>query len=226
MQLSLACNIYRPQRSCGQGNIFAPVCHSGPGGGVVQYPLRADTPQSRHSPQSRHPPEQTPPRSRHPPEQTPPRADTPQGRHSPEQTHPPGADPPPPRADTPQEQTPPGSRQPRADTPLGADTPPGSRHPSRKQTLAYGQWAAGTHPTGMHSCFLIKLLLFSKVLTNYSFHATSDLRNIFITKVIYKILCITLWLNKTDWSYFSSRRHESIKRINKEENPMLVWAWS
>ena len=26
---------YRPQRSCGQGNIFAPVCHSVHGGGGV-----------------------------------------------------------------------------------------------------------------------------------------------------------------------------------------------
>ena len=43
-----------------------------------------------------------------------------------------------------------------ADTPPGAD-PPGSRHhqppnPPGKQTPAYGQRAAGTHPTGMHSC--------------------------------------------------------------------------
>ena len=83
----LARTHYRPQRSCGQGNIFAPVCHSvhrGLGGGLV----------SQHA-------------------QTPPRADTPQ-----EQT-------------TPREQTP----------------PPG------KQTPAYGQRAASTHPTGMHSCF-------------------------------------------------------------------------
>ena len=47
--------------------------------------------------------------------------------------HPPGAD------------TPPGSRH-----PPGAD-PPRSRHPP-KETPAYGQRAAGTHPTGMHSC--------------------------------------------------------------------------
>ena len=36
-------------------------------------------------------------------------------------------------------------------------SPPRSRHsppppPPGKQTPAYGQWAAGTHPTGMHSC--------------------------------------------------------------------------
>ena len=35
--------------------------------------------------------------------------------------------------------------------PPGADTPP------RKQTPAYGQRAAGTHPTGMHSCLLLVL---------------------------------------------------------------------
>ena len=62
---------------------------------------------------------------------------------------------------TPQEQTP-GSRHPppAADTPLGPDPPqdqtPRSRHhpPPGKQTAAYGQRAAGTHPTGMHSCLL------------------------------------------------------------------------
>ena len=78
---------------------------------------------------------------------TPPGADTPQSRH------PPGADTPleqtPPRADTsPQEQTPPLEQ-----TPLGADPPEQTPLPPRKQTLAYGQRAAGTHATtGMHSC--------------------------------------------------------------------------
>ena len=120
----------------GQGNVFTGVCdsvHSGGGGGVC---LSAwwDT---------------TPPRSRHPL----------------------GADPPP-RPDTP----------PRAAIPPGLSTPPRlsflkfkkkiffdffflilifyffggslpSTPPPRKQTQAYGQWAAGTHPTGMHSCF-------------------------------------------------------------------------
>ena len=77
---------YRPQRSCGQGNIFAPVCHSVHRGGVClsaclsapgsRHPPGADSPReqtpgqtppgSRHPPRSR-PPEQTPPRSRHPP---------------------------------------------------------------------------------------------------------------------------------------------------------------
>ena len=37
-------------------------------------------------------------------------------------------------------------------------TPPGpGRHPPGKQTPAYGLRAAGTHPTGMHSCFVEKI---------------------------------------------------------------------
>ena len=64
---------------------------------------------------------------------------------------------------------PPGSRHP---PPPGADTSPdqtphprGNRHPPRpdphprKQTPAYGQRMAGTHPTGMHSCFVLRIIL-------------------------------------------------------------------
>ena len=119
---------YRPQRSCGQGNVFTPVCHSVHWRGVClsacwdttppgsRHPLRADTPWEQTPPQqtpprSRHPWEQTPPesrhppRSRHPPSRHPPGADTLGSRHPPWSRHPPGAA-------TPQEQTPlpPGSR--------------------------------------------------------------------------------------------------------------------
>ena len=59
------------------------------------------------------------------------------GRHPPDQ-----ADPPRPGSPPHLDQTPPWTRQ----TPPGSDTP-------RKQTPAYGLRAAGTHPTGMHSCF-------------------------------------------------------------------------
>ena len=58
-------NNYRPQRSCGQGNIFTPVCHSVHGGGCLPQCMLG-----YHNPRSRHPPEQTPP------EQTPPRKQT------------------------------------------------------------------------------------------------------------------------------------------------------
>ena len=44
----------------------------------------------------------------------------------------------PPRSRPPQEQTPPSPRE--------------QTHPLGRQTAAYGQRAAGTHPTGMHSC--------------------------------------------------------------------------
>ena len=70
-------NFYRPQRSCGQGNIFTPVCHSVHRGGGIPQGTKADP--------------------------------------LPEQT------------------------------------------PSGKQTLSYGLREAGTHPTGMHSCYDINL---------------------------------------------------------------------
>ena len=49
---------YRPQRSCGQGNIFTPVCHSVHRGGALPQCMLG----------YQHPPDHTPP----PPEQTPP----------------------------------------------------------------------------------------------------------------------------------------------------------
>ena len=114
-------HIYRPQRSCGQGNIFTPVCHSlcSWGGGVflsacwdTTPPWEQTPPWSRH-PQSRHPQEQTPP---HRTKYTPGTKYTPRTKY----------------------------------IPLGPGTsPPG------KQTPTYGQRAAGTHPTGMHSCFKV-----------------------------------------------------------------------
>ena len=52
---------YGPQRSCGQGNVFTPVCHSVHRGGVCLSACWDTTPPSRH------PPDQTPPWSRYPP---------------------------------------------------------------------------------------------------------------------------------------------------------------
>ena len=99
-------HFYRPQRSCGQGNIFTHclslILFTG---GVCLSACWDATPPSGPDP----------PWSRPTWEQTPPGPD------------PSGPDPP---ADPPRDQTPPG-----------------------KQTPAYGLWAAGTHPTGMHSCF-------------------------------------------------------------------------
>ena len=97
---------YRPQRSCGQGNIFTPVCHSVHGGGSAS--VHAGIP---HSPWEQTPPEQTPsqdhnPRTRHPPGPvTPP--------HPRDQVHPPGLGTPP------QDQL----------HPLGPSTPPDQVHP-------------------------------------------------------------------------------------------------
>ena len=79
--------------------------------------------------------------------------------------NPPGTRQPPPPG--PGNHTPPGTRQPPQDQ---STTPPGTRQPPPrtrqkppsphfwKNTAAYGQWAAGTHPTGMHSCLKVNRL--------------------------------------------------------------------
>ena len=117
---------YRPQRSWAEV-IFSQAC-------VKNSVHRSEGVYSVHA--GIHPREQTPPPSRHPPGADTPWEQTPlRTRH----THTPGPGTP----------CPPGSRHPpRPATPPGPGTPPG------KQTAAYGQRAAGTHPTGMHSCFL------------------------------------------------------------------------
>ena len=120
---------YRPKRSFGQGNIFTPVCHSfcSQGGEV---PDQAPPPQD----QAGTPPDQTPPGSTPPP---PTRQVHPQEHNPQDQAGtPPGADTPPPQT----RQVPPPTRPPL---------------PGKQQTPEYGQRSAGTHPTGMHSCFSI-----------------------------------------------------------------------
>ena len=123
----------------GQGNAFTGVCDSVNRGGGFCLSACWDT---------------TPPGSWHPWKQAPPGRRPPGSRHPPRRRHPPEVGTP-----TPSKQVPPRSRYPplppgagspleagtpHKETPLEADTPP----------PAYGQWAAGTHPTGMHSCFL------------------------------------------------------------------------
>ena len=90
---------YQPQWSCGQGNIFTPVCHSVHRGGWW-YPTRhwGRPPQTRHTTT--------------PLDQTPPWPDTPWTRHTTPQTihSPPGPDPPGPGTTPQSTQPPPGSR--------------------------------------------------------------------------------------------------------------------
>ena len=116
----------------GQGNVFTGVCDSVHRGGVCLSACWDTTPL-----------EQTPPQ-----EQTPPRADT-----SPEQTHTPWEQAPPEQKSPLPKQTPPQSRHPPAPWEQTPSPPP----PPGKQTTAYGKRAAGTHPTGMHSCLVLCL---------------------------------------------------------------------
>ena len=103
---------YRPQRSCGQGNVFTDVCLST--GGRVSASVHAGMPET---PLPR-PGRENPPR--------------------------PGRENPPDQAG----RNPPQTRQ---------GEPPQARQggPPGKQTPEYGLRVAGTHPTGMHSCFTI-----------------------------------------------------------------------
>ena len=112
-------------------------------GGVSHNALRQTPPQTRHTPpdQPHHPPGTPPPdQAHHPPEQTPPtplEQTPPQTRHTtPPQTR----------------HTPLTSHTPEQTSPPGADPPGPGTPPPGKQTPAYGLRAAGTHPTGMHSC--------------------------------------------------------------------------
>ena len=60
------------------------------------------------------------------------------------------------RGGSPGRGNPPGQGEsPREQTPQQGEPPPGSRPPPRKHTPAYGQRVAGTHPTGMHSCYRV-----------------------------------------------------------------------
>ena len=111
-----------------------PGRHSTPGSDT---PPGSDPPDQTHPGPGRHPPDQTPPQTR----QTPPLGP---GRHPRWIRHtPPG-----------QGRHPPGPGR----HPPGPGRPPQTRetpHPPGKQTPAYGLRAAGTHPTGMHSCLLL-----------------------------------------------------------------------
>ena len=109
---------YRPQRSCGQGNVFTGVCLSTGGEGVCLSASWDAIP--------------PPGPGRHPPDQ----ADPPWDQADPAGTR-----------QTPRDQ---------ADTPLGPGRHPpplGPGRPLREADSAYGLRAAGTHPTGMHSCW-------------------------------------------------------------------------
>ena len=54
---------------------------------------------------------------------------------------------------------------PRWRNPPGMETPPGWRTPPGKQTPAYGLRAAGTHPSGMHSCNIVSLSIQRRCVT-------------------------------------------------------------
>ena len=119
--------------------IFLQVCVCSQGGGCLpQCMLGCHIPPEMEKP---------PPRWRTPWMESPP--PTPGWRSPPWMENPPGwRTPNPPWMENPPGiPNPPGWRTP--------NPPPDGEPPPRKQTPAYGLRAAGTHPTGMHSCFTV-----------------------------------------------------------------------
>ena len=84
------------------------------------------------------------------------------------------ADPPRPGRENP----PPGTRQ-TPPRPCRENPPWDQADPPGNKTAAYGQWAAGTHPTGMHSCLKV---IFTAYFVLQSIHNSSDM---------FQTLCIT-----------------------------------
>ena len=157
---------YRPQRSWAKVIISqASVCPQGgcPPQCMLGYtpqdqqtlphpPEQADPPDQTHTPQARQTPPGpgTPPGSRpHQTRQTPPEADFSRGVSASVHAgiYPPWTRQTPPHPPPRNRQTP-RTRHTHPPSPDQADPPP-----PRKQTSAYGQRAAGKHPTGMHSCY-------------------------------------------------------------------------
>ena len=107
---------YRPQRSCGQGNSFTPICHSDHGGGLPQCMLGYPLP--RRSPLPRRPPAKETPLPRRPPCQGDPPAKRPPCQGDPPAKRPPCQETPLPRR-PPSKETPPPRRPPSRPTSKG-----------------------------------------------------------------------------------------------------------
>ena len=126
-------------------------------------------------------------------------------------------------ADTPQEQTPPWSRHPPPE-----QTPPRSRHippeqtpPLRKQTPAYGQRAAGTHPTGMHSCLIFFLGFVFFYVPRHQFSFVLNSKN--VKNVCRKFVSVTWHLKEHGSKSTNAHFGQETKDI-PEFNPSLGYS--
>ena len=157
------CNIFTGRNEVVAKEMFLQVCVCPQGGCLPQcmlgcHPPRPGRPPCDQADTHPSPNQADPPRDQADPPRT--RQTPPDQADPPDQTDPPGTR----QTPTPPDQgDPPRTRQ----TPLGPGRhPPGPGRPPRdqadppsgKQTPAYGLRAAGTHPTGMHSCYTMFLL--------------------------------------------------------------------
>ena len=143
------------------------------------------------------------------------------GRHPPSRENPPGTRQTPPAGRTPPDQADPPRRE---NPPLG----PGRLTPHPHPPPAYGQWAAGTHPTGMYSCFeefpfqftrsrynedepLIRLLLVTMTCRFDEWSSSQETYIVFMSHILLldwnscmRLSGMTFWNNKVFISYISS----------------------
>ena len=168
-RIFLYCYCYRSQRSCGQGYVFIRVCDSVNRGGLPEgntppprrrplwkeNPLEGDPPWKEATPQKEAPPK----KEAHPKKEAPPPGPHPRGKLRGIRSRPtPKGEI---EGDQIQAHTQGGNwggirSRPAPKGEIEGDLIQAPSHPPpKKQTLAYGQWAAGTHLTGMHSCCLL-----------------------------------------------------------------------
>ena len=84
-------------------------------------------------------------------------------------------------------------------TPRAGRTPPGTRPPPPgKQTPAYGLRAAGMHPTGMHSCYIVFTYLSgpNKLLVHFN---TTKEENPIVTLTTHT----SHWKSTCSWKWFT-----------------------
>ena len=138
------------------------------------------------------------------------------GRH-----HPPG-----PRRTPPSRENPPGPRR----TPPDQADPPQQGDPPGKKTATYGQWAAGTHPTGMHSCItnnpVDQSSVESVIITSRRpttlwgvWGQKESLLNSYWKSWDISLVCllsiIDNWVVLMDHSYFATRWHIILEKVHR-----------
>ena len=104
-------------------------------------------------------------------------------------------------------ENPPWQVDPPARRPPWQGEPPGRETPLERSPPAYGQWAAGTHPTGMHSCSGWAITQDLSVLSDRC-HIYKELSQIKFYK--WCDTTVNIWCIKKRWCWLWSARPEKM----------------